>query len=358
LEHQQSRAPGVALVVLNYNYARYIAAAVESALAQTVAYEQILVVDDGSTDESRQVLERYRGRVELLFKPNGGQLSAALAALPRVRCTYVHYLDSDDYLMPYARELTGKQLDGEPVKLQFRMRCVNEGNALQSLIPAYPETYDNAAMLRDNELIGMPICPPTSGNVFRTDALRALPLQRLDPRDYIDGTPNLAMPYCGEVKTIDQVIANYRLHNHNVSQHQTPTKQGLGEEIERVRRRWRELPRIISGVSGPAPGCALIELEARNMIAAMEGRHEIRLWGSYITTLLRSGMPVRKKLLLGLWSTSLAAAPGRLAAQQLVRARRSAVNRSQLTRKLVGFCLGNRAAESAAYAGLDAAMQR
>jgi hypothetical protein len=204
-------------------------------------------------------------------------------------------------------------------------------------------------MLRDNQLLGMAICPPTSGNVFCTDVLRALPLERLDPRDYIDGTPNLAMPYCGEVKTVDQVIANYRLHNNNVSQHQAPTKQRLDEEMDRVRRRWRELPRIVSGVTGPAPGSALIELEARHMIAAMEGRHDLRLFSSYVTTLLRSGMPVRKKLLLGLWSLGLTAAPGRVAAQQLIRARRSAVNRNQLTRRLVSFCLGNRRADTTAF---------
>jgi glycosyltransferase involved in cell wall biosynthesis len=335
--------PSVALVVLNHNYGRFLADAVESALAQTLPYEQILVVDDGSTDESRRLLERYRGRVELLFKPNGGQLSAARAALTRVYCRYVHYLDADDYLLPQARELIAQHAQGEPVKLQFRMRCVNQGNALQSVIPTYPQTYDTAAMQRDNQLLGMFICPPTSGNVFRTDVLRSLPLQHLDPYDYIDGTPNLAMPYCGEVKSVDEVIVSYRLHDSNVSQHQLPTAERLHDEVNRLHRRWRELPTLISGVSGPAPGRALLELEAQHMIAAMEGRHELRLVRSYIDTLLRSSMPARKKLLLGAFSLGLSVAPPRLA-QRLVRARRSAVNRNQLTRRLVSFCLGNRSA--------------
>ena len=342
----ETPAQSVALVVLNYNYGRFLEAAIDSALNQSVPYEQILVVDDGSTDGSERLLERYRGRVELLYKLNGGALSAALAALTRVHCNYVHYLDADDFLMPRARELIGKHLHGSPVKLQFRMRCVNQGNALQSVIPAYPETYDNAAMQRDNQLLGMFICPPTSGNVFRCDVLRALPLQKLDPRDYIDGTPNLAMPYCGEVKSVDEVIVSYRLHGSNVSQHELPTKENLSKEVDRLRRRWRELPEIVSGVSGPAPGCALLELEARNMIAAMEGRHELRLLSSYIETLARSGMPARKKLLLSLWCFGLTVAPPRLA-ERLVRARRSAVNRGQLTRRLVGFWLGNRKLEAA-----------
>jgi glycosyltransferase involved in cell wall biosynthesis len=335
----------VALVVLNHNYARFLADAIDSALTQSVAYEQVLVVDDGSTDDSRRLLEGYRGCVELLFKTNGGQLSAARAALTRVRCTYVHYLDADDYLMPHARELIGQHMHGEPVKLQFRMRCVNRSSSLQSVIPAYPRAYDNAAMLRDHRLLGMSICPPTSANVFRSDVLRALPLQRLDPWDYIDGTPNLAMPYCGEVKTIDQVIVSYRLHENNVSQHQAPTKERLGEEVNRLRRRWRELPRIVERASGPEPGRALLELEARHMIAAIEGRHDLGLALSYIQTLTRSGMPARKKALLALWTMGLALAPSRFA-EPLVRARRSAVNRGQLTRKLVSFWLGNRGVEA------------
>lgn len=342
----ETQTPSVALVVLNYNYGRFLADAVDSALNQSVPYEQIVVVDDGSTDGSRRLLERYRGRVELLFKSNGGQLSAALAALTRVHCQYVHYLDADDYLLPHARELIGKHAQGSPAKLQFRMRCVNGNHSLQSVIPAYPLAYDNAAMLRDNQLLGMSICPPTSGNVFRCDVLRSLPLHKLDLRDYIDGTPNLALPYCGEVRSIDEVIVNYRLHGSNVSQHQLPTKERLTEEVERLRRRWQELPELISGVSGPAPGRALLELEARHMIAAMEGRHELLQMCSYIGTLVRSGMPARKKLLLSIWCMGLTVAPAQLA-DQLVRARRSAVNRGQLTRKLVGFLLGNRGAEAA-----------
>lgn len=342
----ENLTPSVALVVLNHNYGQFLADAIDSALAQTVPYEQILVVDDGSTDDSRALLEHYRGRVELLFKPNGGQLSAARAALAQVRCTYVHYLDADDYLEPQARELIGQHVHGEPVKLQFRMRCVNQGNSLQSVIPAYPRTYNNAAMLRDHQLLGMSICPPTSANVFRSDVLRALPLQRLDPWDYIDGTPNLAMPYCGEVRSIDEVIVSYRLHKNNVSQHQEPTKERLDEEVKRLRRRWRELPRIVAGASGPKPGRALLELEARHMIAAIEGRHDLALASSYIHTLARSGLPTRKKALLTIWSLGLTLAPSRFA-EPLVRARRSAVNRGRLTRRLVSIWLGNRAAAAA-----------
>ena len=67
--------PSVAIVIDNYNYARYLVAAMESALAQSYDAVSVIVVDDGSSDESRESL-RLGDRVELVLKENGGQASA------------------------------------------------------------------------------------------------------------------------------------------------------------------------------------------------------------------------------------------------------------------------------------------
>lgn len=333
--------PSVALVVLSYNYGRFVAQAIESALEQSQAYDQIIVVDDGSTDDSRAVLERYRDRVEVMFKPNGGQLSAALHALDAVRCEYVHYLDSDDYLVEDARALIASELGARPVKLQFRLRCVSASGSLQSIVPAYPSVYNNAAQLRDAELLGMSICPPTSGNVFRVEALRALPKAALDQRDYIDGTPNMAMLYCGSVRTVDAVIANYRIHGANNGLAHAPTIEVFEQELSRLRRRWRELKQIFPSIKAPELGSTLLELEAQNLIAALQGRAHVRLALAYAKRLAQTGTPTRYKLLLGPWMLSLAFAP-RSTKAAMIRARRSAMHRSKLTRKLVGLCLGHR----------------
>lgn len=53
--------PSVALVVLSYNYGRFVAQAIESALQQTRPYDQLIVIDDGSTDDSRAVLDAIAG---------------------------------------------------------------------------------------------------------------------------------------------------------------------------------------------------------------------------------------------------------------------------------------------------------
>lgn len=333
----------VALVITNYNYSGYVAEAIDSALVQSPPYDQIIVVDDGSTDDSRQVLEAYRNRVELLFQANTGPLGAALAGLSLVRCTYVHFLDSDDILEPYARWLIGESVAGTPAKLQFRMRCVSAGRSLQSVIPAYPGGYDNAAMLRDSQLLGFPICPPTSGNVFRVDVLKRLPLERLPLQDAIDGTPNLAMPFCGEVRSVDRVLVSYRIHDNNISQQTTPTPQKLRKEGERLRRRWRELKTIMPDVEVPEPGSTLFELETLHMAAVLEGSGELGTTAKYVARLFQSATPSRKKVLLGMWSLAVAVVPNALA-RRLVLARRSAVNRGPLTRLVVSTWLGNRKA--------------
>src|SRR5689334_397670 len=90
----------VSVVIPNFNYARYVAQAIESALSLDWPHVEVIVVDDGSTDESREVIERYRERVTIIHQANGGQIAACNAGFARVRGDAVIFLDSDDVLHP------------------------------------------------------------------------------------------------------------------------------------------------------------------------------------------------------------------------------------------------------------------
>jgi glycosyltransferase involved in cell wall biosynthesis len=68
--------PRVSILIENYNYGKYLGDAIESALAQDYSNFDVVVVDDGSTDESRDVIRKYKGRLKSVFKPNGGLASA------------------------------------------------------------------------------------------------------------------------------------------------------------------------------------------------------------------------------------------------------------------------------------------
>src|SRR5208282_584801 len=96
----QSGRPLVSIIVTNYNYARYLRAAIDSALAQTYPHVEVIVVDDGSTDESREVIESYEKRVLPVIKANGGHGSAVNAGFVVSRGEIVIFLDADDELLP------------------------------------------------------------------------------------------------------------------------------------------------------------------------------------------------------------------------------------------------------------------
>src|SRR4051812_15337721 len=90
----------IAAVVVNYNYEKYVAAAVQSVLNQTMPFDEVIVVDDGSTDGSLQVLRPFADRVRVIAKQNGGPLSAAWVAVAETTSDYLYVLDADDLADP------------------------------------------------------------------------------------------------------------------------------------------------------------------------------------------------------------------------------------------------------------------
>jgi glycosyltransferase involved in cell wall biosynthesis len=90
----------VSIIITNYNYESYIRQAVESALAQDYPSIQVIVVDDGSIDNSVDVIKSISGSFELICKPNGGVSSARNVGMSVAKGEYVAYLDADDYWLP------------------------------------------------------------------------------------------------------------------------------------------------------------------------------------------------------------------------------------------------------------------
>lgn len=91
----------VSAVIPTYNRRSYISRAIDSVLAQTVPVDEILVVDDGSTDESAELLnERYGARVRVIRQANTGVSGARKRGIQEARGEWIAFLDSDDEWMP------------------------------------------------------------------------------------------------------------------------------------------------------------------------------------------------------------------------------------------------------------------
>ena len=86
----------VSVVIPTYNHARFVTQAIESALAQTHPAEEIIVVDDGSTDDTTRVLEAYSGCVRVVRQPNQGVARARNAGASLATGDLLAFLDADD----------------------------------------------------------------------------------------------------------------------------------------------------------------------------------------------------------------------------------------------------------------------
>lgn len=91
----------VSIIINNYNYVEFIEEAISSSLEQDSSTDvEVIVVDDGSTDNSRAVIEAYADRITPVFKENGGQASAFNAGYEACTGDIICFLDADDYFYP------------------------------------------------------------------------------------------------------------------------------------------------------------------------------------------------------------------------------------------------------------------
>src|SRR5215469_16427814 len=93
-------SPLVSIVIPTYNASHFIAAAVESCLAQDYTPVEVLVVDDGSTDDTVSVLEPYRASIRYFWQPNDGPARARNRGIAEARGQLIAFLDADDIWLP------------------------------------------------------------------------------------------------------------------------------------------------------------------------------------------------------------------------------------------------------------------
>ncbi len=114
MRRDQSVVPRVSVVIPTYNYARYVPEAVDSVLAQSFEELEVIVVDDGSTDQTAEILRAFGGQLRDIRQEHRGLSAARNTGIRAARGQYVAFLDSDDLWLPEKVSLQVARLDAEP----------------------------------------------------------------------------------------------------------------------------------------------------------------------------------------------------------------------------------------------------
>lgn len=208
----------ISIVITVYNYEQYVGQAIESALAQSHPAHEIVVVDDGSTDNSAEIIARYGERIRAVYQKNRGNIAAFETGFREARGDVLLFLDADDVLLPDAvKNVVAHWGDGVS-KVQFNLEIIDgAGASMGRTFCEFPENYTPSKVHSDFMRYGTYIWPVMSGNAYSRDFLReVIPLQ--PPVGY-DGALNTIAPLYGDVVTVPEILGQYRLHGRNISRH-------------------------------------------------------------------------------------------------------------------------------------------
>ena len=211
----------VSIVISNYNYEQFLRQAIDSALNQSYSNIQVVVVDDASTDGSRDIIDEYDNIEKCLLGSNLGQNRALNEGFRLARGEIVIFLDSDDFLTPDAVALHVERLRANPKasKSQGYLRVVDgDGNPGSATIPRKffpPGDYKELTLARG---IGALPHTFTSGNAWSSWFLdQVMPL----PDDVHDSAPdgclNSVSTLYGPIEVVEAVVCYYRIHGENRS---------------------------------------------------------------------------------------------------------------------------------------------
>jgi glycosyltransferase involved in cell wall biosynthesis len=235
--------PKLAVVISCFNYERFVERAIRSVLDQGRDDCEVVVVDDGSTDGSWDVISRLG--VPAFRIENRGARLACLFGLDKTRAPFVLFLDADDELKPGSLGVIIDHLDPGVAKLQFPLTRIDaDGNVISGAFPPLEAFRDRDLLRRQVLKNGVYKSPPTSGNVFRRDVCELL--READYDKFVDGVILFAAPFLGDILSISEELGCYRIHGSNDSGlGRMPDASSLDRDINRFLARMEHLRAII-----------------------------------------------------------------------------------------------------------------
>ena len=210
--------PRISAVVTNYNYARYLPVALKSVLDQRYQPHEVVVVDDGSTDGSRQLLETYGTRLQVIHLPNRGQGAALNAAARSVTGDLVAFLDADDYWSSSKLQRIAESYSSNDsvAMIRHNLELVDADAAALGIVnPGLERTVLHLPRTRRRVLVDR-LSVPTSGLTISREAAAAIfPIPEEDFRLSADAYLYVEAGRLGRTFDLPEVLGAYRIHGDN-----------------------------------------------------------------------------------------------------------------------------------------------
>ena len=251
-------SPLITVIVVNYNYGRYLAECVDSVIAQTYPNMEIIVVDDGSTDNSLNILQSYNGKVFVLHQENKGVSAARNAGVLASNGEWVAFLDSDDTWQPEKLQRQSSCIEDSAVGMVF---CAVEYMDDSGRHLGYTRPQLGSDVLAQLVTFTSPTIAPSSA-VVRRECLRDLGGfdEDLSTAADLDMWTRIAAKY--KICAITTPLVRYRRHSQSMQ-----SNLALFENDN-----YRVLTKVFS-----APSCARVHHLRRRSL----GRFYMILSGSY-----------------------------------------------------------------------------
>lgn len=211
----------VSVIISNYNYARYVSAAIDSVLAQTYQDIEIVVVDDGSTDDScnaiAQYQQRFPDRIKAIFQTNQGQGAALNTGFEVSSGEIITFLDADDVWKPNKLQRVVEALSAPDVVGVMHHLDTIDGDGNITNNGSTNRRIPSGSLARIIVNTGNAwYFPPTSGLAYRRSILKkVLPMDTVSWRLCADGALVYCTAFLGKITTLNEVLGSYRIHGMN-----------------------------------------------------------------------------------------------------------------------------------------------
>lgn len=229
----------ISVVIPTYNYGAYVGQAIESALAQTRAPLEVIVVDDGSTDDTPERLAAFGDRIRAIRQDNAGLSAARNTGIAAARGTHVALLDSDDAWHPRKLELQARTLEQFPGSAAIGTGTMHgTAEAPPSSLGGWPEVVSEESTPVSLEMLVLRVRFAPSSALIDRQVLEEVGPFDTELRSAEDRDMWIRIAAKHPVRTVVAPLLWYRLHNASMSRNATRMEEN---ELRVLYKSFREL---------------------------------------------------------------------------------------------------------------------